>query len=78
MSLALVDLLGPLADTFGAGDGAGLLAPVERARARVPDRLAAVERARARVPDRLAPARFAAAHGSEHALAAQLADPEAP
>ena len=53
----------PLADTFAPGDVDGLLAAIERARAREPDRLAA--------------ARFAAAHRWEHAFAAELADLEA-
>lgn len=56
-------VVGDLAETFAAGDVAGLLAAIERARARVPDRLAA--------------ARFAAAHRWENAFAAELADLEA-
>ena len=56
-------MIGPLADTFAPGDIDGLLAAIERARARVPDRLVA--------------ARFASAHRWEHAFAAELADLEA-
>ena len=56
-------VIGSLADTFAPGDVDGLLAAIERARAREPDRLVA--------------ARFASAHRWEHAFAAELADLEA-
>ena len=56
-------VIGPLAETFPAGDIDALLAAVERARAGTPNRLAA--------------ARFAAAHRWENAFAAELADLEA-
>ncbi|MDA0183931.1 glycosyltransferase [Solirubrobacter phytolaccae] len=55
-------VIGPLAETFPAGDVDALLAAVERARARTPNRLAA--------------ARFAAAHRWETAFALELADLE--
>ena len=56
-------LIGALAETFAPGDGDGLLAAIERARAREPDRLAA--------------ARFAAANRWETAFAGELGDLEA-
>ena len=56
-------LIGELAETFAPDDVDGLLAAIERARRREPDRLAA--------------ARFAAAHRWETAFAAELADLEA-
>lgn len=56
-------VIGPLAETFPAGDVDGLLAAIERARDRIPDRLAA--------------ARFASANRWEHAFASELAALEA-